>query len=204
MKVFIAFLPILLVVIVGCTVTKEVEVPTAHFELIDMTPLPPLQSSAFLGGAKLSVLLHVLKDGTVENVKILGPSGDGGWDSLAVQSIKQWRYAPPRSEGIPVDVWFRQLIVVQIQEPMEMTLGQLVSASMPEADSLYASLEKGTVLDPVFKGLLTTINIMRFPLHIRERLKSLQEGEYTRPLRLGDKYIIFKRFSKDVAKDLPK
>jgi TonB family protein len=204
MKAVNTFLLFLLLLFVGCSTTKEVEIPTAQFELIDMTPLPPLQSSSFLGGAKLGVLLHVLKDGTVENVKILGPSGDGGWDSLAVQAIKQWRYAPPRREGVPVDVWFRQLIVVQVQEPMEMTLGQLVSTSLPEADTLFASLEKGTVLDPVFKRSLVTTNIMRYPLHVRERLKHLREGEYTRPLRLGEKFIIFKRFSKDVAKDLPK
>jgi TonB family protein len=203
MKAGNAFLFFLLVLFAGCSTTKEVEIPTPQFELIDMTPLPPLQSTAFLGGAKLGLLLHVLKDGTVENVKILGPSGDGGWDSLAVQTIKQWRYAPPRRDGVPVDVWFRQLIVVQMQEPMEMALGRLSSASLAEADSLYALLEKGTVLDPVFKRSLATVNIMRFPRHIREKLKNLREDEYTRPLRLGEKYIIFKRFSKEVAKDLP-
>jgi TonB family protein len=145
-----------------------------------------------------------LKDGTVENVRILGPSGDGGWDSLAVQAIKQWRYAIPRREGVPIDIWFRQLVVVQIQEPVEMTLGELASSSQREADSLYASLEKGAVLDTLFKRRLVTVNIMRYPQHVRETLKRLREDDYTRPLRLGERYIIYKRFKKSAFEDLPK
>jgi len=200
MKATITAVLVLLFILAGCTVTREVEVPATQLELIDMTPLPPMQTPSFSGGTKLSVLLHVMKDGTVENVRILGPSGDGGWDSLAVQAIKQWRYAVPRREGVPIDIWFRQLVVVQIQEPIEMTIGELASSTMREADSLYASLEKGAVLDTLFKRALVTVNIMRYPQHVRETLRHLREDDYTRPLRLGEKYVIYKRFSKSEFK----
>jgi TonB family protein len=204
MKSTITVVLVILLALAGCTVTREVEVPTTQLELIDMTPLPPLESISYPAGMKLTVLLHVMKDGTVENVRILGPSGDGGWDSLAVQSIKQWRYAVPRRDGVPTDIWFRQLVVVQLQEPIEMTIGELASASLHEADSLHASLEKGAIMDTLFMQTLRTVNIMRFPQRIRERLKNLREDDFTRPLRLGEKYVIYKRFGKNVSREVPK
>jgi len=78
----------------GCGTTQEATAPTEHLELVSMTPLPSVTSDAYATGMKLNVLMHVLADGTVENVRMLGTSGDAGWDTLALGSMKQWRYAP--------------------------------------------------------------------------------------------------------------
>ncbi len=120
--------------------------------------------------------MHIREDGTVENVKMLGSSGDGEWDSLATLSMKQWRYSPYRRAGVPVDLWFRQVVVVQIQEPVVMTIGEIVSSSLHGADSLHALLEAGTDMDSVFRRALGTFDIVRYPQNVREALRRLDAG----------------------------
>ena len=128
---------------------------------------------------------------------MLGTSGDAEWDSLAILSMKQWRYAPCRRAGVPSDLWFRQLVVVQIQEPVVLTIGEIVSSSLHEADSLHALLNAGTGLDSLFRRTLGTFDIVRYPQNVREVLKQLDPGEYTGPLRRGEEYVIYKRFDTD-------
>ena len=198
MKHTITVMSVTLLLLTGCGGTQQLTTPVERLELISMTSLPPITSKAYPTGMRLNVLIHVLQDGTVENVRMLGSSGDGEWDSLALQSMKQWRYAPLRHNGVPADVWFRQLVVVQLQEPIVMTIGELRSASLHEADSLYALLEKGTDLDLLFKHAMGTFDIAKYPQNVREKVRSLSEGENTSPLRLGDTYVIYKRFRKGV------
>lgn len=194
MKSTITVVSVALLLLSGCSGTQQVAVPTERVELISMTPLPPITSISYAAGMKLNVLIHVLQDGTVENVRMLGSSGDGGWDSLALQAMKHWRYAPPRRDGVPTDMWFRELVVVQIQEPIVMTIGEIVSASLHKADSLYALLEKGTDLDTLFKQAIGTFDINKYPPNVRDTLRKLLRGENTGPIRVGDRYIIYKRF----------
>ncbi len=201
MKLTSTVLLVTLLTLAGCAITEQAEVPPIHVELISMTQLPPLKTTAYAGGMKFNLLLHVMKDGTVEHVKMLQSSGDAEWDSLALQSVRQWRFAVPRRNGEPTDVWLRQLVVVQVQVPLVMTIGEVGSADLREADSLYALLEKGTALDTLFRQSLKTINVMTYPQHIREELKELREGEFTRPLRVGGTYIIYKRFPRGASTD---
>jgi TonB family protein len=162
-----------------------------------MTSLPRIARASYESELRLNVLVHIREDGTVENVKMLGSSGDSEWDSLATLSMKQWRYAPYRRAGIPVDLWFRQLVVVQIQEPIVMTIGEIVSSSPHGADSLHALLEEGADMDSVFRRTLGTFDIVRYPQNVRDVLKRLDAGEYTSPLRRGDEYVIYKRLDND-------
>lgn len=204
MKYAITALTVFSLLIAGCAMPRQVELSGAALELVSMTPLPPIKFATYAGGMKLNVLLHVMQDGSVETVKMLGSTGDAEWDSLALQSMKQWRYAVPRREGVPVDAWFRQLVVVQIQEPIEMTIGELTASSARAADSLYALLNKGSRMDTLFRNNLAAVNIMKYPQHVRERLKKLDQDEFTPPLRVGEEYIIYKRFCKPVIGDVQK
>ena len=199
MKHIIILLWVLSLIFSACAIPRQAELPATQLELVNMTPLPPIKSPAFAGGMKLNVLLHVLQDGTVENVKMLGSSGDADWDSLALQSMRQWRYATPRRDGLPVDAWFRQLVVVQIQEPIEMTIGELATSSLHEADSLHVLLQKHTDLDTLFRHPFGTVNILTYPQQVREKLKRLKEEEFTAPLRVGEEYVIYKRFCRNAA-----
>ena len=183
-----------LLLLSGCSATQQVAEPAERVEIISMTPLPPIMSLSQITGMKLNVLMHVLKDGTVENIRMLGSSGDAEWDSLALQSMKQWRYAPPHREGVLTDLWFRQLVVVQIQEPIVMTIGELVCSSSREADSLYSLLGRGVDLDHLFRQKMTTLDIHTYPQKVRNHLKDLGKDEHAAPLRVGENYMIYKRF----------
>lgn len=194
MKYIIPAISITLLLLAGCGVTQEVATPTERVELVSMTPLPPITLGSYQTGMRLNVLIHILPDGTVEDARMLRSSGDVAWDSLAVRSMRQWRYAPYRRDGVPVDVWFRQQVVLKIQEPIIRTIGELVTSSPYEADSLYALLEKGADLDSLFRRPIGTFDIARYPKNVRDALSRLDPGEYTSPLRRGGEYVIYKRF----------
>jgi TonB family protein len=194
MKYALRSFVILIVLLIGCTVPRQVESVSEQPELLSMAPLPPLTSTLYTDGTKFNVLLHVLQDGSVEYVRMLGSSGDSEWDAEALESIKQWRFATPYREGQPVDLWFRQLIIVQIQEPVFMTIGQVTCSSQQEADSLYAFIRANGNADDLFDHAIANVNIMQFPQRVRREIQNLSEGEFSAPMRLGDKYIIYKRF----------
>jgi len=202
MKYMIAFL---LIMLIGCTASRQTDVPIEQPELISTAPLPPLASVSSAGGLNLRVLLHVMEDGTVADAKLLESSEDSGWDSLALQSMKQWRYTAPRRNGAPSNIWVRQLVVVQVQEPIVMTLGELVSSNRQKADSLYSLIENGADFDALVKqitgvssseegGFRGAVDIAMYPRHVRDQLKKLREDQVTRPLRVGLNYVIYKRF----------
>jgi TonB family protein len=196
-KHMIVAVSIALPLLTGCVTPHETAVPTERVELMSMTSLPRVALASCKTGMRLNVLMHIQEDGIVENVKMLGSSGDGEWDSLAILSMKQWRYAPYRRAGVPVDLWFRQLVVVQIQEPIVMTIGEIVSSSLHEADSLHALLNAGTELDSLFRRAFGTFDIVRYPQNVRDVLRRLDAGDYTSPLRRGEVYVIYKRFNED-------
>jgi TonB family protein len=201
MKNTVLLLPALVLMLAGCSATQQAETPSPTLELVSMTPLPPLKSIPLLGGVKMNLLLHVRQDGTVEYAKLLDPTGDEEWDSLAIQSIRQWHFAPPHREGTPSDVWVRQLVVVQIQKPIIMTLAELAVPTRQEADSLYALLEKGAPPESIFKQSPKTVDIAIYPARVRDALKKLRENELTQPVRVGDTYRIYKRLPRSKQDD---
>ena len=183
-----------LVFLAGCGVSQQTEQMPEQLEFITLTQLPPLTLDRNLFGLKMNLLLHVKQDGMIDNVRMLGSSGDPVWDSLALQSVRQWRCAPPLRNGVPADVWVRQLVIVQVQTPMPMTIGQLTAPTKEGADSLYELVSKGVEFDHLFAPDLRTIDVNIYPGRVREQLKRLKENEVTPPLRLGSQYLIFKRF----------
>ncbi len=194
LKYIIPAISITLLLLAGCGVTQEVAGPIERVELVSMTPLPPITLGSHQRGTTLNVLIHILPDGTVEDARMLRSSGDVEWDSLALQSMRQWRYVPYRRDSVPIGVWFRQQVVLKIQEPIIWTIGELVSSSPYEADSLYGLLEKGTDLDSLFRRAIGTFDIARYPKNVRDALSRLDPGECTSPLRRGKEYVIYKRF----------
>ena len=198
---------LLFVTLIGCTASREVETPTDQPALLRMAPLPPLPSVSSLGGVQLSVLFHIMQDGSVQEVRTLGSSGDSQWDSLACQAMKKWRFAAPGRNHVRSDLWVRQMIVVQVQtqEPIVMTLGELACSSQREADSLYTLIRNGAGFDSLVKqalgistseqsGMYEPVDIAMYPRRIREELQNLRTDEITRPIRVGNRYVIYKRF----------
>jgi TonB family protein len=197
-------IPFLFLSLLGCASVQESEVPIDQPELIRMAPFPVAGTAFAAGQLKLNVLLHVAGDGTVSDVRLLAGTGIAQWDTLAIQSIKQWVFRPARRDGLPVDAWIRQVVVVRVQEPLKIKLSQLVFTTRQEADSQYQRLEHGADFDTLVQesggtpgaersGFLGEVDVAVYPPVVREALRRLREGEFTHPLRVGDRYIIYKR-----------
>ncbi len=198
-----ALLPLLL--LTGCAASYRETTPGPRTELISLTPLPPLTSRAMTYGVKLNVMFHVLPDGTAKEASLLNSSGDPDWDSLAVDSLRLWRFTPLTTEKEPRDRWVRYGVVIQVQEPIVMRLAEMVIPDPQRADSLFKLLMEGSDFESLGAKALTggtegtwkppeLVNIARYPGHVRDKLCSLRTDQFTEPIRIGLNYVIFKRF----------
>jgi TonB family protein len=76
-------------------------------------PLPPkIFREAYTGSVTLRLVLN--NDGTVRNVRLVGSSGHGDLDDLAVETVRQWQLDPKQlrpsdvTEGRGQVIGFRQ------------------------------------------------------------------------------------------------
>ena len=199
----------LIFLLAGCSAVQQTDTPFQPPQLVKSAPLPPIVSYVPSGGMKFDVTVLVQKDGTVSDVKLTESSGDLNWDSLALHSIMKWQFIPARREGMPVKVWVHQPLLVQLRDPIIRTLAGLVSETMERADSLYQLLEHGVDFDTLLRqsdqvsgergGSLGAVDISMYAPPLRDELLRLREGEVSRPLRIGDRFVIYKRLKKDPA-----
>ena len=199
----VAFVSVLLI---GCAAVPPTDSSIRPPELISMTRLPQIDQPSPAGVIRLSVTLHILKDGSVGEVSLVESSGFERWDSAVVHAVREWRYTTPRRNGRPIDLWLRQPVIVRPQEAVIRILGELVSNSLQEADSIFNLLQIGADFDALAGGqsrFLGAVDIAIFPQNIRGALQSLREYDVTRPLRVGEKYIIYKRFKTSDLKRMP-
>lgn len=214
MKYTMTFLLVILLMLTGCTVTRQVVDVDSRLELVSMSSLPPHPSITFAGKMKLNVVFRVLNDGTIAEVRVLGSSGYPDWDLAAIDSMKRWRFAVTTNGGSLSEHSIRYTIIVHAEESIVMTLSQLVAGNQREADSLYSLLKSGILFDTLAKQFragssnelgrfLGAIDIARYPQHVREELRRLPANDFTHPLRLGETYLIFKRFPKIEHNALP-
>jgi TonB family protein len=201
---------LLLFWVLGCGTPYEISHDIAPPELINYVPLPPFRILPDNRPLKLRVMMCVREDGSVEQVRFVQASGDPSWDSLAAQRIKEWRYAPPLRNGVPTDVWVSQQIVVQFGDPILMSLLYLSAPDKRAADSLYALLSGGRDFETLVReyagsardhlgGSLGAVDVRTLAPRVRDALKQIREGEFTQPLRSGDRYVIYKRLKKVVS-----
>ena len=198
----------------GCGTGSSTEGTVPPMELVNVTSLPTLPARFPTGGLKLNVVFRVLDNGSIAEVKMLSTSGDENWDHAAADSMKTWHFTPSTQTSSPSGRWMRNVIVVQVQEPTLLPLGQITALSKQEADSLYALLERGTDFDTLLKQSRSgtneplgiyfgTINIARFPLQVRVELQRLRANNYTEPIRVGTNYFIYKRYGSDGSNFVP-
>ncbi len=197
----------------GCASVQPTTTPSDQPEIVFMAPLPPYPSNIPLSGLRFTVMLHVMDNGAVGEASMVGTSGDVGWDSTAIQSIKHWKFQPAKQNGKPVASWLRQAVIVQIQEPVVLYLGEIVLPRRDAADSLYALLTNGMSFETLAMqsvaashdhgGYLGAVDIAVFPKAVRDKLKDLAIGDITPPIKLGADYVIYKRFKSDGPKDMP-
>jgi parvulin-like peptidyl-prolyl isomerase len=190
----------------GCSSMKQSSEGSTPQVLIQ-SQLPQIPASIQKPVFELEVVMFVMEDGTVGKTRMLKGSGDAEWDSLVLSSIKQWRFTPARMDNKPVGSWFHMQSILRYADPQYMKLAEILCTSPEEADSVYKVIEQGKnfndlamhySVDPSREmgGLLGDVNINVFPEYIRRPLSKLSMNEFTKPIKYGDLYAIFKRLEK--------
>jgi len=203
------FLSVILlsIVLAGCATTQP-EATSSRTELISMTSLPSISAMYPMSGLKLNVLFHIRADGSIEEVRLMKSSGDPDWDKAAIDSMKLWRFTP-FTDNQPTDGhWVRNTIVLQVQAPTILTLSEITASTLEEADSLYGLVQGGSDFDKLYQQIapgsseprgkfLGATDVARYPKHVRDALRTLGINEVTKPLRIGGKFLLFKRYKPD-------
>jgi hypothetical protein len=204
MKLTILFLSLLF--LMGCSSMQQMYEGTAP-KLLIQSPLPPFPESLTRPVFELETVLFIMEDGTVGKTRMLKGSGDATWDSLALSSMRQWRFTPARMDNKPVGSWFHMQSTLRYANPQLMNLAEILCTTEDEADSVYNAIEQGQnfnelamrySVDPSreMSGMLGEVDINLYPENIRKPLNKLSINGYTKPLQYGDLYAIFKRLKK--------
>lgn len=191
--------------LIGCSSTQKTTDMSAP-QLLVHQPLPLLPESNKLPPTRLDLSLLIAEDGSVVKAQLLNSSGSTSWDSLATATIQQWRFAPARVKDQPISTWLHIQGSIQYAVPLYLSLAEILCTTIEEADSAYDALKQGRdfselvmrySIDPSRdnKGELGKIDINYYPGNIRQYILHLEKDEFTKPLKYGDKYVIFKRLT---------
>lgn len=205
MNATFATLLVVLLLVAGCATPELATSPPSQTELVSMTPLPPITSMSSAFGIKLVAVFRVLPDGSTEEVTLIRSSGDKNWDRPAIDSMKQWRFVPFTGDTAREDRLIRLAVIVQVQDPVVMQLAEMVISSKEKADSLYDLLKEGADFEALAASTFTatavgswkpraSVNVVRYPSHVREALCTLRSNQISEPIRIGLDYVIFKKY----------
>ncbi len=189
--------------LVGCSSMPYATDASAP-QLLIQYPLPPAPESMRQPEFQIDMILFILEDGSVGKAKLLKGIDDPTWDTLAVATIKQWRFAPARMDNRPISTWFRLKTTVQSASPVNMSLAEILCTNVDVADSIYELLKQGKDFSELAikysvspsrdkKGMLGEVNINIYPENIRKTIGSLLPNDFTKPVKYGDLWAIFKR-----------
>jgi TonB family protein len=193
--------------ILGCAPFKPT-IDHSTPQLLLQHPLPPLPSSFDKPVFDLNIAIFVLEDGSANRVLLRQGSGNPQWDTAAVETVKQWRFAPAYREQSPMRTWYYVHSRVRYATPIYMMLAEVDCMTIDQANSVYeqltlgkqlADLETPCRIDTVREKYthMNGVNIYQYPQHIRDVLVKLDINEYSRPVEFGNKYVIFQRLNQD-------
>jgi hypothetical protein len=190
----------------GCSSMQQMNDGTTP-QLLIQSPFPPLPETLTRPVFELETVLFIMEDGTVGKTRMLKGSGDAAWDSLVLSSMRQWRFTPARMDNKPVASWFHMQSTLRFGNPQLMHLAEILCTTEDEADTVYNAIDQGQnfnelamrySVDPSreMSGMLGEVDINLYPENIRKPLSKLLIDGYTKPLKYGDLYAIFKRLKK--------
>ncbi|MDP4175590.1 MAG: energy transducer TonB [Bacteroidota bacterium] len=192
--------------IVGCSSTIQEDSSITRPELLERYPLPSIPSKVDIIRFTLDMRILIDEHGVVRNVLLQNSIGDEAWDKLATGSIMKWKFTPALYDGKPYKVWVRQQVSIKLDEPVYMTLAEIMCDSYEDASRVVEALDKGkdfgelasqVSIGPskVKKGVLGKVDIHCYSDEIASALKRLKVDEHSDPLHYGQKFVIFKRIS---------
>lgn len=195
---------IFLVMMIGC-VTSDNAVKHSNLPvLIDQEALPALPLAISKNEYKLEIRMQIDEIGEVTQAHFLKGSGDAAWDSLAIQTIKKWKFDPARIDGKPLKRWIVQKANVKVDVPFFMTLSEIVCGTFEQANKVFNKLKEGRDFNQLAlqfslnqtnnsNGTMNRIDVNKYPTRIGTVLKKLAIGQFTEPIEYDKQIIIFKR-----------
>ncbi|MHB8854686.1 MAG: peptidylprolyl isomerase [Ignavibacteriaceae bacterium] len=193
-------------ILAGCASMNQFEGEISSPELLKQYPLPSIPLSIYTPNFALNLKLLILDNGTVKQATILNKTGNEEWDSLAQESILKWVYLPARIKDRPVSMWVNQKVCVEFDDPVYINLAEILCDTLETAQRVYEALIQNEnfgeqaikySVDPSHSnnGLLGNVDIRLFPNYIQTEILKLGNNEFTKPIKYGDQYIIFKKIS---------
>jgi hypothetical protein len=190
----------------GCSSVQQITNNHAPVLLVQY-PFPAIPASICNSDYLLVADMLILKDGSVSDVKLMNTGVSKEWDAIAVSTIKTWKYSPLKMDDKPTSCWVHQKMKIRIAEPLIFSLAAVLCSTSEQADSVYIYLINGRNFKEIAKDFsalpvqgdlfeLGDVDIYQYPDFIRYKLLNLSEGEYTKPLKFDDSYIIFQRVKK--------
>ncbi|MDR3667269.1 MAG: energy transducer TonB [Ignavibacteriaceae bacterium] len=194
---------ICLIIFAGCSSIQQTTITQAPVLLIQH-PFPSVPPTLSRPDQLIEANIYLNKDGSVFDVILKKGSGIKAWDSIAVKTIRTWEYSPMLVDNKPVVCWVHQKIKVRIAEPVLYSLSALLFPSYEIADSFYNTLLGGNKFDEVANSIskvpklgkyidIGEVDIYQYAEPIRNRISDLDKGEFTKPIKFDNNYIIFKR-----------
>jgi TonB family protein len=198
------FVIIAALLLCGCASLQPPDSAITYPEVLSEAPLPAWPFRTNAPEIVLTIKVRVGNDGSVKDALLMTGSGSEEWDSLALAQIRKWRYSPARVDGQPFALWVRQTVRMRFEQPLFMVIAELACSDRSLADSLYVLLRSGMPFDSLARqfsvsmtrdrgGMLGEINVRTLPYQVRRDVAQLHEGEITRPLELGNQFVIYKR-----------
>ena len=193
----------------GCATFESTDPGYSLPEVTYQSSLPPWPYHTNNVSLNMTFRIHVAIDGTVNEAYIETPSGSKEWDALAMAEVRKWRYSPALMNGKPTALWLRQTITMHFDKPLLMNIAELACPEQTLADSLYVLLRAGASFDSLAReysvadsrargGIVGEMDLHTLPMRISREVATLHRGEFTKPLKLGRQYVIYKRLSNGV------
>ena len=193
-----------LLMIAGCTIFQPEEATVIQPKLLKQASLPAIPTNIYSDRFEFFCEMLINENGDVETAKLLTKSDDPTWDSLTTLSLLKWKFIPATINGTPVKLLIRRRVKVVFEQPIIIPLAEIQFGNLQTADSAYHELVKGADFTSLVlkysissskqkNGMLGDVDIKHYSAEISSALSRLDEGDFTKPLRYGDSFVIFKR-----------
>jgi hypothetical protein len=199
-----SFLYFISIILLGGCATPSIAPDESIPYPVSMALFPILDGNISIEEVTVNALFYVLADGTVEEVALTDHVISPEWDAAAIDSMKKWKFSKLPSNMDPDGIWLRRVIKVQFEEPNIMDLVFITLDDSTVADSLYSTFNSRSNFIRLFEqsdihkftyefGIERDQNIAKYPEHVRLELRKLKINNYTRPIRLNNRFLIFQR-----------